>query len=101
MTTPIDPQVQDELLAMVSELAEDWEYDGELTPHTRFLADMGLESLDIVVIGTMIQHRYGRLPFTEWLAEIGERPPEERDVTVAELVEFVCANREPATVEGR
>ena len=72
--TPTDPQVQDELLAMVSELAEDWEYDGELTPDTRFLADMGLESLDIVVIGTMIQHRYGRLPFTELLAEIGERP---------------------------
>jgi acyl carrier protein len=97
--TGTDPQVQEEILAMVSELAEDWEYDGELTPDTRFLADMGLESLDIVVIGTMLQHRYGRLPFTEWLAEIGERPPEERDVTVSELVIFVCGHREAAAVE--
>jgi acyl carrier protein len=98
--TTIDPQVQEEILAMVSELAEDWDYDGELAADTRFLADMGLESLDIVVIGTMLQHRYGRLPFTEWLAEIGERPPEERDVTVSELVAFVCRHREPAAVEG-
>ncbi len=85
---------------MVRELAEDWEYDGELTPDTRFLADMGLESLDIVVIGTMIQHRYGRLPFTEWLAEIGERPVEQRDVTVGELVAFICQHR-PAAAEVR
>ena len=94
--TLTDPDVQREILDMVSELAEDWEYDGELTADTRFLADMGLESLDIVVIGTMIQHRYGRLPFTEWLAEIGERPVEERDVTVVELVSFICEHR-PAT----
>jgi acyl carrier protein len=99
--TPIDPEVRDEILVMISELAEDWEYEGELRPETRFLEDMGLESLDIVVIGTMLQHRYGRLPFTEWLAEIGERPPEERDVTVSELVAFVCQHREPAAVEGR
>jgi acyl carrier protein len=97
--TLTDPQVQHEVLEMVRELAEDWEYDGELTPDTRFLADMGLESLDIVVIGTMIQHRYGRLPFTEWLAEIGERPVEERDVTVAELVDFICRHRQPAAAE--
>ena len=97
--TLTDPDVQREILAMVSELAEDWEYDGEVTAETRFLADMGLESLDIVVIGTMIQHRYGRLPFTEWLAEIGERPVEERDVTVSELVSFICENREAAGAE--
>ena len=54
---------------------------------------MGLESLDLVVLGTMLQSRYGRLPFTEYYAEIGDRPPEERDVTVAELVEFICTNR--------
>ncbi len=97
--TLTDPQIQQEVLEMVRELAEDWEYDGDLAPDTRFLADMGLESLDIVVIGTMIQHRYGRLPFTEWLAEIGERPVEERDVTVAELVDFICRHRQPSAAE--
>ena len=62
--TTTDPQVQHEVLAMVSELAEDWEYDGRARrPQTRFLADLGLESLDIVVFRTMVQQRYGRLPF--------------------------------------
>ena len=98
---PTDPEVEREVLDMVRELAEDWEYDGELTPDTKFLADMGLESLDIVVIGTMIQHRYGRLPFTEWLAEIGERPVEQRDVTAGELVDFICRHRQPDTLEVR
>ena len=97
--TQVDPQVHDEVLGMVHELADDWEYDGEITSRTRFLADMGLESLDLVVMGTMIQHRYGRLPFTEWLEEIGERPVEERDVSIGELVAFICLHRQPAGVE--
>jgi acyl carrier protein len=91
MTT--DPRILAELLAMLDELAGDWEYDGEITPDTFFLADMGLESLDLVVLGTMIQQRYGRLPFAEYLAEVGRRPVAERDVTVAELVAFVAERR--------
>lgn len=91
-----DPQILAELLDMIDELAGDWEYDGPITPDTYFLADMGLESLDLVVLGTMIQQRYGRLPFAEYLAEIGERPADERDVTVAELVTFVGNHRATA-----
>jgi acyl carrier protein len=98
MTT--DPQILAEVLAMVDELAGDWEYDGAITPDTYFLADMGLESLDLVVLGTMIQQRYGRLPFAEYLAAIGERPVEERDVTIAELVAFVGERRAPLGVGG-
>jgi acyl carrier protein len=94
MTT--DPQILAELLEMIDELAGDWEYDGPVTPDTYFLADMGLESLDLVVLGTMVQQRYGRLPFAEYLAEIGERPAEERDVTVAELVTFIADHRATA-----
>ena len=88
-----DPQILAEVLAMVDDLSGDWEYDGPITPDTYFLAEMGLESLDIVVLGTMIQERYGRLPFAEWLAEIGDRPVAERDVNVAALVAFVAEHR--------
>lgn len=95
----VDPQVLDGVLEMLNELAGDWEYDGEITPDTHFLADLGLESLDIVVLGTLVQHRYGRLPFAEYLEELGQRPVEERDVTVAELVAFVCENRQPSLEE--
>ena len=88
--TVSQPQVFADILELMSQLAGDWEYSGPITLETRLLMDLGLESLDLVVLGTSIQERYGRLPFTEFLADIGQRPVEERDVTVNDLVEFVC-----------
>jgi acyl carrier protein len=97
--THVDAQVLDGVLELLNELSGDWEYDGAIGPDTYFLADLGLESLDIVVLGTMIQQQYGRLPFAEYLEELGQRPVEERDVTVAELVAFVCEHRQPSLEE--
>jgi acyl carrier protein len=97
--TQIDPVVMEGVLDLLNELSGDWEYDGIVGPDTYFLADLGLESLDIVVLGTMIQHQYGRLPFAEYLEELGQRPVEERDVSVAEVVAFVCENRQPSFEE--
>lgn len=95
----VDPEVLDGVLEMLSELSGDWEYHGEITADTYFLADLGLESLDIVVLGTLIQQRYGRLPFPQYLEELGQRPVEERDVNVAEVVAFVCEHRQPSLEE--
>jgi acyl carrier protein len=97
--TGVDPQVLAGVLELLAELADDWEYDGPIGPDTSFIADLALESLDIVVLGTMIQHQYGRLPFAEFLEELGQRPVEERDLTVAELVAFVCEHRRPIPQE--
>jgi acyl carrier protein len=97
--TQADPQVLADVLELIDELSGDWEFEGEITPATRFLADLGLESLDLVVLGTLIQHRYGQLPFAEYYAEIGQRPVAERDVSVSELVAFICENRAPASRE--
>jgi acyl carrier protein len=96
--TTTHPQVLADVLDLMTQLAGDWEYGGDITPETRLLADLGLESLDLVVLGTAIQERYGRLPFSEYLAEIGQRPVADRDVLVGELVEFVCrhSSRIPA-----
>jgi acyl carrier protein len=96
----IDPDVLAGVLALLAQLADDWEYDGDIGPDTAFVADLGLESLEIVVLGTMIQHEYGRMPFAEYLDELGRRPVEERDLTVAELVGFVCEHRRPIVKEG-
>jgi len=91
--TAIDTQVLAGVLEMMDQLADDWEYSGEIMPGTYLLGDLGLESLDLVVLGTMIQQRYGRMPFAEFLAEIGQRPVEERDLTVGELVAYVSQHR--------
>jgi acyl carrier protein len=88
--TTTQPQILSEVIDLMTQLAGDWEYSGELSPDTRLLMDMGLESLDLVVLGAELQKRYGVLPFTTFLAELGERPAEERDVTIRELVTFVC-----------
>ena len=98
--TMVDPQVSADVLELVNELAGDWEYADDITPDTRFLADLGLESLDLVVLGTMVQQRYGKLPFSEWLAEIGQRPVEQRDVTVGDLVSYISTHRPQARGNG-
>lgn len=61
--TEFDPQVLDGVLALLGELKEDWEYEETIDPQTRFIADLGLESLEIVVLATMIQQKYGKMPF--------------------------------------
>jgi acyl carrier protein len=100
MVISADPQVLDDILDLMTQLAGDWEYSGSVTPDTRLLGDLGLESLDLVVLGTSIQKRFGRLPFAELLAEIGQRPVDERDMSVGELVVFVSRHRAGA-VAGR
>ena len=53
---------------------------GPIDRETRFFADLGLASIDAVVLGEMLQEHYGRpLPFGELMAELGRR--EDRDLT--------------------
>lgn len=91
--TELDPEVLDGVLALLGELKEDWEYEDSIDPQTRFVADLGLESLEIVVLSTMIQQQYGKMPFPAFFDEIGQRPVDDRDVTVREVVEFVSTHR--------
>jgi len=59
--------------------------------HTRFFADLGLASIDAVVLGERLQEHYGRpLPFNELMAEIGRRT--DRDLSIGELVAFLAAH---------
>ena len=77
-----------DVLQLLRELADDWEYGSDITENTYLFADMGLESLDGVVLGTAVQEHYGQvLPFPEFFAEVGQR--ELRDISVGEWVDFV------------
>ena len=97
--TTLDPQVTQGILELLGEAQGDWEYTGEIGPDTRFVADLGLESLEIVVLSTMVQQRYGRLPFPQFFDEIGQRPVDERDLSVADLAMFVCEHRQATHLE--
>ena len=81
-------EIMDDVLRLLRQLADDWEYTEEITPQTRFFADMGLASLDVVVLGTAVQEHYGQvLPFTELFAEVGQRAIP--DIPVGEWVDFI------------
>ena len=57
---------------------------------TLFFADLGLASIDAVVLSEAIRDHYGRpLPFEELMAEIGRRT--ERDLSIGELVGFIIS----------
>jgi acyl carrier protein len=52
-----------------------------------------------VVLSTMVQQRYGRLPFPQFFDEIGQRPVDQRDLSVTDLAAFVCEHRQPTHLE--
>jgi acyl carrier protein len=80
--------VMAEVLSLLRQLAQDWEYSGEISPKTFLFADLGFESIDAVVLASHVQDHYQRqLPFPELLAELGRR--EVKDITIGELVEFI------------
>ncbi len=90
----LDPEILSGVLTLLGELKEDWEYEETIDPQTRFIADLGLESLEIVVLSTMIQQQYGKLPFPAFFDDIGQRPVNDRDVTVSDLVTFIASHRQ-------
>lgn len=42
-----------------SSLAEEFEYDGEMTPETTLFEDMGLDSLDVVDLVIVLESAFG------------------------------------------
>ena len=92
-------QVLSDVLGLLDELSNDWEYEGTVTPETGLLTDMGFESLELVVLGVAIQERYKiTIPFPEFLADLGERKVE--DVFVKDLVQFIHQHVGQAMVGG-
>jgi len=64
---------------------------GAINEDTRFFADLGLASIDAVVLSERLQEHYGRpLPFNELMAEMGRRT--ERDLSIGELIAFLASN---------
>jgi acyl carrier protein len=82
------------ILSDLSRLLSDFqgrEYLDPITPETRFFADLGLASIDAVVLGEQLQEHYAQpLPFADLMADLGRR--EDRDLSVGELVNFLQKN---------
>lgn len=87
MTSPTRADVEGALAALIRNF-EGREYLGTLGPATLLFADVGLTSIDAVVLGEKIQDRFGRaLPFPRFIAELREQGAE--DVPFGQLAAFV------------
>ncbi len=77
-----------DIVSLLQDLSKEWDYTGHMGPQTLLFSELGLESLDAVVLGTALQERYQKeMPFAQLLAEVGQR--EFRYLAIGELVDFV------------
>lgn len=87
MSEAATPAVLDDLGAILRNF-HGREYEGPIGRDTRFFADLGLASIDAVVLGEMLEQHYGRrLPFDQLMAELGSRA--DRDLRIGELADFL------------
>jgi acyl carrier protein len=84
-------EVLADMTVLLRKIGDDWEYSSDITEDTNLIADMGLESLAVVVLGAAVQEQYNQvLPFHKLFAQIGQR--DRPDISVREWVDFIYNN---------
>lgn len=97
---PDREEIREYIIELLQGLAEDWDYLGSLVPETGIFSDLGLESLDAVILGTTIQEHYKQqMPFAQLLSEVGQK--EVPELSIAELVDFVDIHLTAEVGEGK
>jgi acyl carrier protein len=73
---------------IITKMNEEGEYSLVVTPNTWLVADLGFESIDVVVLSVTIQEHYQQsMPFSEFFAQIGQQ--EIRDIRIDQFADFV------------
>lgn len=91
MGKPSKEVIFQDLLGILDQLSEDWEYSGEITLETDLLVDLELESIDMVVLGEYIEEHYNQaLPFVEYLTDLAQK--ERSDIKISNIVDFIHEN---------
>lgn len=84
-------EIQEMIFALLTQLAEDWEYSEEITTETYLFSELGFQSLDAVILGNSLQEQLDQpIPYSDLLIDIGQRSLQ--DVTIGEWVDFTCSN---------
>jgi acyl carrier protein len=88
LAVPSRSEILDDVIAILSEQMG-VALSGSIDEATLMFADLGLASIDAVVLSESLQKHYPRpLPFQELLADVGRKS--ERDLSIGELVAFLC-----------
>jgi len=81
-------EILDDLIAILSEQVG-ITFSCSIDEDTRLFADLGLASIDAVVLSETLQKHYDRpLPFNKLMAQVGRRS--ERDLSIGELITFLA-----------
>jgi acyl carrier protein len=87
MNTRTVDQLVDDLAGIVCNF-NGREYSGDIGLETQFFGDLGMVSIDAVILSETLEQHYGQqFPFQRFLSELGQRGA--RDVTIGELAEFL------------
>ncbi len=90
MTAPTFDQVMAHLAGVLQNF-NGREYSGDIGPETLFFGDLGLMSIDAVVLAERLERDHGRrFPFPQFLAGLAQRGA--GDLSVGELAEFLHQN---------
>jgi acyl carrier protein len=80
--------VLNDVIAILNNLLDDWELEAEIREDSYVLADLGLESIDVVALASAVDAKYqSSLPFAQFISEL--QSLEQRDFTIGRFVEFV------------
>jgi acyl carrier protein len=87
MNPPTLKWIQEDL----AELLHDFnghEYSGDIGPATLFFGDLGMVSIDAVILAETLEQRYGQpFPFSKFLSDLGRQT--RNDLAVGELAAFL------------
>jgi acyl carrier protein len=87
MAVPREAVLADVIRA-IEQITGDWETDVEIREDSKLLREVGLESIDLVALGSELEETYGRsFPYARFIAELGEENVV--DLSVRQLVDFV------------
>lgn len=89
MRTP--EQIYRDLADVMARAFPDRDFSVDVGPGTRAFADLGMASIELVVLGERLEQFYGRkLPYGLFLASLRDRGAD--DLAIGELVGFLQAN---------
>ena len=81
-------QIYRDLAEVIARAFPDRDVSAPVGPQTRAFADLGLASIELVVLGERLEQHYGRrLPFGPFLAGLRNRGAD--DLELGELVSFL------------
>ena len=88
MSARTPDQFYRDLAAVMAAAFPDRDFPADVGPGTRVLADLGMASIELVVLGERLEQFYGRkLPYGPFLAALRNRGAE--DLELGELVAFL------------